>query len=461
LAIAASIPGLTQAGRLASSFETIQCGVAIGLDDIMNGNTSYDKTTFFFGINTLLGIFNRLQGNLTDIQSNITSSNINAVVTDCNNIVNAIELVASGTANTSAAVSYNTPTPGSGTSVDSLFNTVLGNPTVTDSLLGVEYAAFNSIKGNMTQIKATIDSVSAAVADSSFSGGLTSAMDNFRPINNSISTYSGTITGIFDTISPFLNYLRTGTLVFFAVAIGFSVIALLGLILTAFFNKAKCRYLMYFACIFIVILVLLGFLISFVFSFLTPFLYMGCQVFNKAINTNVGFNSFVNDIGIQGVDMVKALSVCFPGGNGKILTALGISQLNDLNSQVDNMTSVMTGFLDYASFDTTPLTNADAEVYAEILRWYNGEKNDLVNDATSLAYLRSVADGSVGGCTDAAFAADSLVPSTNSNSTTFIPCAKSNIVKCTAAADRFNTLPAGCIDLTSCFPNYDGAGAGT
>lgn len=87
MAIAASIPGLTQAGRLSSSFETIQCGVAIGLDDIMNGNTSYDKTTFFFGINTLIGIFNRLQGSLTDIQTNITSSDINLVVTDLTDIL--------------------------------------------------------------------------------------------------------------------------------------------------------------------------------------------------------------------------------------------------------------------------------------------------------------------------------------------------------------------------------------
>ena len=168
----------------------------------------------------------------------------------------------------------------------------------------------------MVSIKDTIDSVAAAMSGSSFSDGLTSAIDNFSPINASINTYSGTISGMFDTISPFLGYIRLGTLVFFAVAIGFSVIALLGLVLTAFFNKAKCRYLMYFACVFIVILVLLGFLISFIFSFLAPFFYMGCQVFNKAINTNVGFNDFVTQIGVQGVDIVQALSVCFPGGTG-------------------------------------------------------------------------------------------------------------------------------------------------
>ena len=81
----------------------------------------------------------------------------------------------------------------------------------------------------------------------------------------------------------------------------------------------------------------------------------------------------------------------------------------------------------------------------------------MFSDTTSVAFLRSIADGSYS-CADTAFAADSLVPSTHANSTSVIPCSKSTIRTCTTGIETFATLGAGCIDLTSCFPNYDTAG---
>jgi hypothetical protein len=91
-----------------------------------------------------------------------------------------------------------------------------------------------------------------------------------------VNDISLTVENTFGIITPYLGYVKIGVLVFFAVVIGLSVIALLGLILTAFFDKAKCRYLMYVACVFMVLVVLLGFLICFIFSFLSPLLFLAC-----------------------------------------------------------------------------------------------------------------------------------------------------------------------------------------
>jgi hypothetical protein len=36
----------------------MQCGVAVVLDDLLNGNMTSDKTSFFSGTNTLVNLLN-------------------------------------------------------------------------------------------------------------------------------------------------------------------------------------------------------------------------------------------------------------------------------------------------------------------------------------------------------------------------------------------------------------------
>lgn len=209
----------------------------------------------------------------------------------------------------------------------------------------------------MTTIQGQISTLSGSIGSGDLANYIDAAVNQFSPINNQLNDYTNMITGMFDGfINTYLDYVKLGILVFFAVAIGLSAIALIGVILTAFFDKAKCRYLMYVACVFMVIIVILGFLIAFIFSFITPVLYLACGFLNTSIDTNTGFNNFINDMNIGGIEMVKSLSVCFPGGDGDILKALGISQLDALNDQIGNMTGAMAGFYEYANIDTTVAT---------------------------------------------------------------------------------------------------------
>lgn len=52
LAVAACVPGITRSSTLGDSFQTMQCGVALTMDDILNGNINSDKTSFFAGVKT-------------------------------------------------------------------------------------------------------------------------------------------------------------------------------------------------------------------------------------------------------------------------------------------------------------------------------------------------------------------------------------------------------------------------
>ena len=90
-------------------------------------------------------------------------------------------------------------------------------------------------------------------------------------------------------------------------------------------------------------------------------------------------------------------------------------------------------------------------------RWYTGKTNDLFGSPPTIASLRSLADKTFPtSCTNADYLADSLVPSTNSNSTQLIPCDSSTTTNLSCASgQRITALGRGCIDLTRCFINYD------
>lgn len=118
------------------------------------------------------------------------------------------------------------------------------------------------------------------------------------------------------------------------------------------------------------------------------------------------------------------------------------------------MSTVMSGFSEYANYDTSALTTGADNVSTKIGDFASGKINDIFTSATALNYFTKLADRSqYPGCTDSSFALDSLVPSTDSQSTSFVACSKTNIVTC-GSGDYFNTIANGCIDLTSCFPNY-------
>lgn len=314
----------------------------------------------------------------------------------------------------------------------------------------------------MTSIQGQITTVETEINSGNLNNYINTAITQFSPITGQVNDYTNMIVNIFENVvNPNLEHVKLGTLIFFAVAIGLSSLALIGLILTAFFDKAKCRYLMYASCVLIVIIVLLGFLITLIFSLMSPLLYMTCGLLNESIDTNVGFNNFINSMNISGVDMVGAISVCFPGGNGEILTALNISQLDSLNDQIANMTGAVSGFEEYMTLDTTFVTQANNMITDEIASWVSGTKNDLVDasNTAAITYLTQLANSDTSICNDANFLLDSLVTSTNDNSTAVVNCQKSPKITCGAAG--FSALSGnGCIDMTDCFSKYTFDAAG-
>lgn len=83
---------------------------------------------------------------------------------------------------------------------------------------------------------------------------------------------------------------------FYGFLIAFSFFALLGALLTACCNKPGCRYLMYFACIFLFLGGLLSLLLSVLFSFLVPTFTWTCAYLDTTLADSAGFTGTSSSI---------------------------------------------------------------------------------------------------------------------------------------------------------------------
>lgn len=115
----------------------------------------------------------------------------------------------------------------------------------------------------------------------------------------------------------------------------------------------------------------------------------------------------------------------------------------------------MGGFSQYSNYDTSAISTGATTIGTTINDFTTGKINDIFDTTLALSYFANLANGSYySTCTDPNFLADSIVPSTDSQSTSYVACSKTTIRTC-GSGDTFASLANGCIDLTSCYPNYD------
>ena len=93
---------------------------------------------------------------------------------------------------------------------------------------------------------------------------------------SSLSTVDDSMTSIFITVNDLSGTITIVVTALFGVIIFFSILGITGALIMTFCNKFKCRYLVYFACVFLFIMGLIFFLLAVLFGALTPALYYGC-----------------------------------------------------------------------------------------------------------------------------------------------------------------------------------------
>lgn len=307
----------------------------------------------------------------------------------------------------------------------------------------------------MTSVSSALTALNTASPTIVASLGTTKdTVANYSTMLSDVDVSIGTL---FSSTESLLPYVKLAFLGFFGAVLGFSVIALLGVIVMACFNKAGCRYLMYFSCVFMTLITILGSVLSFFLSILVPILFLTCSVLNTGIDSSSSFTNMTSTLGID-PNITGLVSVCLTGGDGQILNKMG-SVATDINTNINGIMTTMNTSMNYGSYDTSGLTTAMNNITDAFTDYITAKRNDITYDSSLLDIFKSIANKSkYGACSgDANFDADSLVPSTDALSTASIPCATTPLQSaCTSFA--IGPCPTGCLDLNSIFVGY-GAGA--
>ena len=148
---------------------------------------------------------------------------------------------------------------------------------------------------SISVVKISIDAIKSNAA--TFDSGVAALTAELTPMKNVVidlvtdiegmDSSFGAIVGLFSMPSSFGDM---GMQAFYGFLIGFSFFALLGALLTACCNKPGCRFLMYFACIFLFIGGFLSLFISIIFSLLVPTFTWTCAYLDVTLADKIGFN---------------------------------------------------------------------------------------------------------------------------------------------------------------------------
>jgi prefoldin subunit 5 len=278
------------ASSLSDSITTMQCGLSLSLDDLLN--VTSDNSSFFIGTNTLVTALENFNNSINHIISNFSAlqANITLVQANCSSAQTALEVLSDGSStNVSFSLNYIRPTYLSSSLVASSFGAILGVPSDNTTMRGAMYAIVASISDAMTTMTNIITTLSSTSS---------SIQSNIQSAGDSMANYSAIISGVdadlsitFNMIAPYVNGLRIAFLAYYGTVMGMSILAIVGVIMMACLNKLGCRHIMYGACVIILIITIFGFLLSFLLSFTIPILYMGCSVLNPVLSSSTNFLS--------------------------------------------------------------------------------------------------------------------------------------------------------------------------
>ena len=385
-------------------------------------------------------------------------SGLTTIVSNANTAKNNIRLVPTNAAsdaklNIQYRSQINTTYSASKGQFGSIFNDILGSSN-NGGIIGGLHSAMTTIHTTLSGIKTN-------------SGGFSSNSITFDAaigsINSNLGGFKNTVSNLDTSVGSALSILEAprdmGSLVvqlFYGVALGVAVLALLGVVLMTFCDKYKCRYLMYFSCLILFFFALIGFLIAIILSILVPLIYWSCDWLSVSIGSAAGFNANFAGV-LSDASSRSYISTCLTGGTGDLMAVVAPSSINDINN-------LKNALLNTNLFNSTTEVNTLNTAIANVTLTINNFKNGLtpdVTDADALASLIQVSRGSNFDAACTSITADGWLMS-NAN-TSFTSCnvaggGTKDHTTCTSKADLQNNAGAGgcngCLDSSLILNNF-------
>jgi len=310
------------------------------MDDIINGNVTTNGQNFFIGVKNMMTEFTNLNTGFTNVKDRMNDIDIGlgAIVTNLAIAKSNVQKVpTAANSDIKATLQYTikineTHNPAN-PKVSSIFNDILGASN-NGGIIGGVFTAVSTMETTLGDIKTK-------------SGDFFAQSASFQPIIASINTDLGgfrdTVNNLDKSIGDFLAILDSprsmGTMViqlFYGVALGVSVLALLGVVLMTFCDQYKCRYLMYFSCLILFFFALLGFFIAIIFSLLVPLIYWSCDWLSISLGSKSGFDT--NFSGLMSDAKTRSyISTCLTGQDGLLLKAVAPTSVGNITNLRDSL----------------------------------------------------------------------------------------------------------------------------
>lgn len=285
--------GLTSASDIESSMKSTGCALALTFDDLINGNIS-ESGTFFAGITTvsqeLVNLNDNLgfvEGQLNDIDSD--GPTIIAVTTDFTTFETELSELSAGSGSPDTLHSDITYGPfiASGDTTTSIMPAILGRISSRSSSIGLTYSIAKETKD---AVVSTSDSAQAFQNGiNTFRAGFGDVETLLADLQDTLDQLDGSMTSAMGSINESLAIVTMAVSILFGVIIGLSLVGIVGALVMTFCNLFKCRYLIYFACVFLFLIGVVMFAFSVVFTALTPLLYYTCEFLTSSTSSQQNF----------------------------------------------------------------------------------------------------------------------------------------------------------------------------
>ena len=269
------------------------------MDDILNGNVT-ESGKYFTGIKTLSTSLTTVKNNLTNIDAQFstiipTGATALATTNAYNAARTAIDIIpTNAAAGKVSAYNYKTAfNNAAGTlTLPSTLPNALGSTNAADSTSAVylTYTGLATIQSVIDQI-----TVGAQAIKTQISGGFGTALDSAKGVMKNISnTLEGGDTKFYETyssISPNFPLINTAVTGIYAGFVAIASVGLLATLLLLICNLYKCRYLLYFTCLIMVIIGFITFFLSILLSAFLPFIYFTCDFATFSFSSKANFDS--------------------------------------------------------------------------------------------------------------------------------------------------------------------------
>lgn len=198
---------------------------------------------------------------------------------------------------------------------------------------------------------------------------------------------------------------------------------------------------------------LVGMIVTAAMGIVVPTMYMSCSAVGNGISSPSNFDSkccgyveLAIELGLSN-NLTSILREALPGGNRSLVKGMGTDGIA-FQEHFGNVVGATQAASSIANYSFVEVNSASSSIDSLTTSFISAAFNDLEQDPKSMEWFTRIAARTlIPSClADPTFTTDSLVPSTDLNSLTKIPCATGTSP--IACAD-FATCATGCIDMYS------------